>query len=317
MAKDKNETIEEVKKKVRGLGPVKLTILCLLAVVTICSYVFYDFIFGSKSFFVDDITPFDFVNNLWRAIPKLVSTIQIVTILSLIAVVLIAVFNKLLVKNQREVTVANLLHSIIKWITVIVMVIAVLAAWGVDTTALITGAGVVTLIVGLGMQSLIADVVAGLFIVFEDEFNVGDYITVDGFRGEVIEIGIRTTKLKAAGNIKIINNNEIKGVLNQTRELSVAKSFLSIEYEASLPEVEEIIKKHLPEIKLDTAEGQICYDGVENLGDSGITLQFSINCHEGDIFAVQREMNKKLKIMFDENGINIPYNQIVVHNGKN
>ena len=69
------------------------------------------------------------------------------------------------------------------------LVIAVLAIWGVDTTALITGAGVLTLVVGLGMQSLIADVVAGLFIVFENEFNVGDIITVDGFRGEVIAIG--------------------------------------------------------------------------------------------------------------------------------
>lgn len=316
MEKDRKEKIEEVKKKVKGLGPVKLTFLCLLIVVTICSFVFYDYIFGSKSFFMDEKFASDFLNGLWFAIPKIILSIQIVTIITVVAVVLTLAINRFLRKNRREVTVANLLHSIIKWITVIVIIIAVLAAWGVDTTALITGAGVITLIVGLGLQSLIADVVAGLFIVFDDEFNVGDYITVDGFRGEVIEIGIRTTKLRASGNIKIINNNEIKGVLNQSKELSVARSYLSIEYGEDVARVEEVIKRCLPSVKVENVVGEICYDGVDQLGDSGLVLQFAANCDESNIFSVRREMNKKLKLMFDENGINIPFNQLVVHMDK-
>ena len=87
------------------------------------------------------------------------------------------------------------------------------------------GAGVLALIIGLGSQSLVADILAGIFIVFEGEFQVGDIVIIDGWRGEVKEIGIRTTKLvDVGGNIKIVNNSEIKTIINQTQELSLAKA---------------------------------------------------------------------------------------------
>lgn len=314
--KDIKMQAEEVKRKVKGLGPVKIIVLCIMAVATICAYVLYDYIFGADNVFSKPICDYGFINELWGVIPKIIQAIQVTTIILVVTTIIMLILNKALVKNRREITVAKLICSILKWLSVIIIVIAVLAIWGVDTTALITGAGVVTLIVGLGMQSLIADVVAGLFIVFENEFNVGDIITVDGFRGEVVSIGIRTTKLKALGNIKIFNNSEIKGVLNQTVEPSTAKALVSIEYGESLARVEEIISKNLPELKIEGALGQVSYDGVSELGASGVTLQFTCNCNEGDIFSVQRDMNKKLKIMFDDNGINIPFNQLVVHNAK-
>ncbi len=304
---------EEVKKKFKGLGPVKIVFLLIMLVGTVCAYVFHDYIFPADSIFNSGVTSSDFVNSLLAIVPKVIQAIQVVTIVLLIETVVLLIINKSFKKSQREITVARLISNLIKWVTVIVLIIAVLAIWGIDTTALITGAGVITLVVGLGMQSLIADVVAGLFIVFENEFNVGDIITVGDFRGTVVSIGIRTTKLEALGNIKIINNSEIRGVLNQTVELSTAKSLIDIEYGASLERVEEIIKTKLPEIVIDGVTGGISYDGVATLGASGVTLQFTAKCYEGDIFAIQREMNKRLKVMFDENGINIPFNQLVVH----
>lgn len=316
MSKNVKEQAEEVTKKIKGLGPVKLTVLCIMAVATISAYVLYDYIFGEKSVFANPVTDLGFINAIWGAIPKIIQAIQVTTIILIITTVIMVILGKVLVKSRREITVANLICSILKWVSVIIIVIAVLAIWGVDTTALITGAGVVTLIVGLGMQSLIADVVAGLFIVFENEFNVGDIITVDGFRGEVVSIGIRTTKLKAMGNIKIFNNSEIKGVLNQTVEPSTAKALIDIEYGASLEKVEGIIKENLPKIVIENSLSEISYDGVSTLGASGVTLQFTCKCNESDIYGVQRQMNKRLKLMFDENGINIPFNQIVVHTEK-
>jgi len=304
---------EEVKKKFKGLSPVKIVFLLIMLVGTVCAYVFHDYIFPADSIFNSGVTSSDFVNSLLAIVPKVIQAIQVVTIVLLIETVVLLIINKSFKKSQREITVARLISNLIKWVTVIVLIIAVLAIWGIDTTALITGAGVITLVVGLGMQSLIADVVAGLFIVFENEFNVGDIITVGDFRGTVVSIGIRTTKLEALGNIKIINNSEIRGVLNQTVELSTAKSLIDIEYGASLERVEEIIKTKLPEIVIDGVTGGISYDGVATLGASGVTLQFTAKCYEGDIFAIQREMNKRLKVMFDENGINIPFNQLVVH----
>ena len=306
---------EEVKKKVKGLGPVAITILVLLLAILVCSYVFYDFIFSETSIFKKDYGS-DFLNGLIGAVPKIIQCMQIISFVYIVVFFLILFISHIFNKSRRSITVSRLVCNLIKWVAVIVAVIAVLAVWGVDTTALITGAGVLTLVVGLGMQSLIADIVAGLFIVFENEFNVGDIITIDGFRGEVIEMGIRTTKLKALGNIKIFNNSDIKGILNQSVELSTAKSLIDIEYGAYIPKVEEIIKAKLPEIQIEKAVEPVSYDGVNALGASGVTLQFTTKCYEGDIYSVQRKLNAALKNMFDDNDIGIPFNQIVVHTAK-
>ena len=312
---DLKEQTQAVRKKFKSLGAVKLTLLAVLAVGTVLSYVFYNYIFAENSVFTQDYGS-KFLNDVMGMIPKLIRCWQIITITAIITTLILLVISKSFTKTQRSITVSRLVCNLIRWIVTIALVIVVLAVWGVDTTALITGAGVITLIVGLGMQSLISDVVAGLFIVFENEFNIGDIITVDGFRGEVISMGIRTTKLKAAGNVKIFNNSEIRGVLNQTVEPSTAKAFIDIEYGESLARIDGIIAEKLKDLKIERIIGEIVYEGVNELGASGVTLLFTAKCYEGDIFAVQRAMNKQLKTMFDENGINIPFNQIVVHTEK-
>ncbi len=310
------EMRNEVKNKVKSLGAVKLIILIVMAAATICAYVFHDYIFTQDSIFNQGISDSSFLNGLLAAVPKIIKGVQVVTIILVITTVLIGIINIVFRRSQREITVIRLITNMLKCIVAVVLVIAVLAIWGIDTTALITGAGVVTLVVGLGMQSLIADVVAGLFIVFENEFNVGDIITVDGFRGTVVSIGIRTTRLEAVGNVKIINNSDIRGVLNQTLQPSTAKALIDIEYGESLERVEEVINSKLSEIRIEGLTEEMKYDGVAALGASGVTLQFTAKCPEDVIFSVQREMNKRLKMMFDENGIGIPYNQLVVHMAK-
>lgn len=317
MEQNNGQPEEKVKrektKKFPKMSPVKIVILLIMLVGTVCSYVLHDYIFPADSIFNRGIASSEFLNGLLALVPNIIQAIRIITVILVITTIVLAILNKAFRKNQRQITVVRLINSMVKCVMTIVLVIAVLAIWGVNTTALITGAGVVTLVVGLGMQSLISDVVAGLFIVFENEFNVGDIVTIDGFRGTVISIGIRTTKLEALGNIKIVNNSDIRGVLNQTVNPSTAKALIDIEYGESLQRVEKIIAKKLPEVKIEGVIGVISYDGVATLGASGVTLQFTANCYEGDIFAVQREMNKQLKLMFDENGVGIPFNQLVVH----
>lgn len=308
---DLKEQLDEAKQKMRGLGPWKATVLIAFTVVTILSFVFYDYIFGAKTVFTERWDS-DFFNALWLAVPRIMMCIQIVTVVLLATTVVLYIIRSSFTKTSRGVTVTQLVSNLIKWVVAIVLVIAVLAVWGVDTTALITGAGVLTLVVGLGLQSLIQDVVAGLFIIFENEFNVGDIITVDDFRGEVISIGIRTTKLKVLGNVKIINNSAITGVLNQTVDLSVGRSWVCVEY-GSLPLIEGVIAEKLPQLKIEGVVGSVNYDGVDVLGESGATLQFSANCDENDFYAVQRRMNMRITEMLTQNGIKLAYNQIVVH----
>lgn len=307
------EHADEIGQKVKRMGALKIAVLALMIAATLCSFILHDRIYPADSVFNRGVTDSEFLNGLLALVPKLLRAVVTVTVILVIVTVVLAVLNAAFHKNSRQITVVRLVNNMIKSVAAVVIVIAVLAVWGIDTTALITGAGVLTLIVGLGMQSLISDVVAGLFIVFENEFNVGDIVTIDGFRGEVVEIGIRTTKLEALGNVKIVNNSDIRGVLNQTVKLSTAKSLIDIEYGEPIEKVESVIRSKLPQIKIDGVSGSISYDGVAALGQSGVTLQFTAECYEGDIFSVQREMNKRLKMMFDENGVGIPFNQLVVH----
>lgn len=305
------EQLDDMRKKMLRLGPIKLTLLIVFTVGTVLSFIFYDYIYGSKTVFDRDFGS-DFLNSLWASLPKMIQCVQIITVILLITTIILAVIKRSFTKTSRGITVVQLISNLIKWIVAILLVIAVLAVWGVDTTALITGAGVITLVVGLGLQSLIQDVVAGLFIIFENEFNVGDIITIDGFRGEVVSIGIRTTKLKALGNVKIFNNSAISGVLNQTVDLSLARSWVSVEY-GSLPMIEWVVAEKLPSLQIEGIIGPVNFDGVDELGASGATLQFSANCYETDFYAVQRRMNLRITELLTACGVKIAYNHMVIH----
>lgn len=217
---------------------------------------------------------------------------------------------------KKGKAVVDLVCSLIKYAAVIVFVFFILKTLGIDTTTILAGIGILGLVVGLGAQPLIADIIAGLFIVFEKVFDVGDIIVVDGFRGTVKEIGVRTTQLvDTGGNIKIINNADLKTVVNMTNQLSLAVCDIGIEYGESLERVEAILKDNLPAIKAaipDIKEGPF-YKGVAELGDSAVVIRFAANCEEGARYQVERDMNRQFKLLFDKNNINIPFPQIVLN----
>lgn len=220
---------------------------------------------------------------------------------------------------KRGGAILNLISSLIKYGAVIVLIFLILRAFGVDSTALLVSAGVVSLVIGLGAQSLISDVIAGLFIVFENVFDIGDIIVVDGFRGTVKEIGVRTTQIEDwAGNIKVVNNSDIRSMVNMTSELSSSFIEIQIEYGESIERVEAIIKENLERIKKnvpDIIEGPF-YKGVSELGESGVTLAFVATCKETVRFQVERDIRRELKLIFDENDIGIPFPQVTVNQPK-
>nr|MCR4910973.1 mechanosensitive ion channel family protein [Bacilli bacterium] len=158
---------------------------------------------------------------------KILGTISIACIGVIISFLLNFLIGIFTWKGKRSKTIGSLIKSLIKYIIVIVSIGFILSAWGVDVASIIAGLGIVTLIIGLGCQSLISDIVSGLFVVFDDFFDVGDIVVIDGFRGTISEIGLRSTKLTDwAGNIKAINNSQITTVTNLSRlATSIAITF--------------------------------------------------------------------------------------------
>ena len=305
------------KKEKRSIIIKNIVLLFFFALVVV-TYVFYAQIFNSKAeggIFDESFKP-DIICQIYRHIPNVIATVQIIVWALILIKIIRFLMGKILGKTKKSLTVAYMLSSLLKWIIFIVAFLFVLSAWGVDTSTLLASAGILTLIIGLGAQSLITDVLAGIFLVFEEIFEVGDIVVFDGYRGTVKSIGIRTVELEdPTGDIKYINNSEIKQIINKTKKDSVARCNIYIEYKEDIPRIEQILKDNLPEIgkKIQGIKEGPTYLGVSELGSSGVQLLIIAKCYEGDVYGVQREMNKYIKMLFDENGITIPFNQIVVH----
>ena len=302
-------------KKITKNDIIWWTILALLTIATIVAFVFNEQIFGDSAVFKQTVSDNQVAQYLFgTGIPALIRTVEIVVIAILLNY-LLQLLAKITFHSKRAITISKLILNIIKWLIAIVAFFFILAAWGASTTIMLASAGVLTLIIGLGSQAIVADILAGLFIVFEGDFQVGDIIIIDGWRGEVVSIGVRTTKLiDWGGNIKIVNNSDIRSIINQTQEYSVAVCYVSISYSERIEFVEKIISENIGKMKEKIpaiVEGPF-YKGVSELADSAVVLLFLAKCKEEDIYQVQRDLNREIKILFDDNSINIPFPQVTV-----
>ena len=202
----------------------------------------------------------------------------------------------------------GLLGSLIQYACAIAAALMVLNTLGVDTMEIVAGLGILGLIIGLGAEELVADILAGMFIVFERLYDVGDIIVVDEFRGTVKEVGIRTTQIEdIGGNVLVVRNSEIGSFINMTDKLSVANCDVQIGYGEDLEKVEGIFKEGLPAMGAaipEVKEGPF-YIGVSGMTEAGLVLTFAARCEEGYKYIVERAMYRRLKMLFDQNEIEI------------
>ena len=249
-----------------------------------------------------------------------VYTILVIGIAILVCALLSLFKRKVKIKNKKGATIVSLALSLLKWAAIVVALFLILKRWGVDTTKILASIGIITLVIGLGCQSLISDIVAGIFLVADNAFEVGDIVVVDGFRGTVTEIGLKTTKIEdAGGNIKLINNGAITSMVNLTNALSIAVVDISIPYEENLARTETLLIKHLesmPERIPAIVEGPF-YKGMEDMADSAVILKVIAKVKEEDRFQVVRDMKRDIYIFLNENNIVIPYPQVTITQGPN
>lgn len=252
-------------------------------------------------------------------VPTLIQSLVYVVIVYGICKLLRFIFKIKMIKNSRTKTVFTLLDGFTKYGCAIVIILLILKAFGVDTTALVASVGVLTLVVGLGAQSLIADIIAGMFIIFENEYNAGEIISIDGFRGTVLEIGIRSTKIiDAAGNIKIINNSNIGDIVNLSREISLAVVDLDFPYDVPVDLVENLLQKNFDKMreKIPGITDGPYYKGICNYKDSNVTLKIVAQCKEEDRFQVERDLMREYRSILLENNIDMSYQQVVINYAK-
>ena len=221
-------------------------------------------------------------------------------------------------KAHRGRTLVTLLSSLVRYVAALVILCWGLSMFGVDVNTIVASVGVVALIVGFGAESLIADLVTGIFMLFENQYNVGDIVEVNGFRGTVKDIGIRTTSIVDTGkNVKIVNNSDMKNILNRSDNASIAVATIDIPYPTDLEGLEKQIPTLMEEIYRNHSDIMLSaprYLGVQELGASGITLKFIVEIEEADIFSAPRVLNHDLLLGFRRLGVECPYPQLDIHN---
>ena len=279
---------------------------------------YFVLLFGGK-YFLDTASPFYRSLNLFSGAGDPNKLIRVISYalffmgISMVSHLLIDQFMmRKAVEKKMGGAVVSLISSLVRYTCAIAAVLLSLNTLGVDTMTIVAGLGVLSLIIGMGAKELISDILAGLFIVFERSFDVGDIIVVNNFRGEVKVMGIRSTQIEdEGGNVLIVNNSRLGNVINMTEQMSVANVELDIAYAESIRKVEDLLNTALPEIGREIPELKEgpYYVGISeiNAKNGGATLGFVARCEEGAKYRVERALLRRLKILFDDNQILTPF----------
>ncbi|MBR3251541.1 MAG: mechanosensitive ion channel family protein [Erysipelotrichaceae bacterium] len=222
-------------------------------------------------------------------------------------------------KAKSFITFMTLLRSISRYAIYFIAFCIIInqLGYGSVLSNIITAAGVGALVISLGAQSVISDMIAGAFILFERQFSVGDYVQINEYSGTVSAMAMRCTYLDTwKGERIIIPNGQIKTVINYSGKFNMAIVDVPTPYEADSEKVKAILQEEAD--RYYEANRKICYDKPQVLAisffdESAVIMTVQMKAKGRNHFTIQRDLKLAIKKRFDKEGISIPYNQIVVH----
>lgn len=221
--------------------------------------------------------------------------------------------------QKRADTIRIMILNILKYLIIILIILSILTVYGINIRSIIAGLGVTAAIVGLAFQDIAKDLFAGIFIIAEDQYEIGDTVEINGFMGEVVFIGLKTTRIKDyKGRTKIIANHNITEVINYNLANSVAVVDIGIDYDEDLEKVEKVLDKLVKNLNktLPKLKGEVELLGINELADSSVIYRITAPVSSMEQYKTERLIRKELKSALDKEKIKIPFPQLEVHNGK-
>lgn len=219
---------------------------------------------------------------------------------------------------QKALTIGEVLKSVLKYTVYIIGIGAMLYDILAKIPVALVSAG--GFAIGLGAQSLVKDLINGFFVLFEDQYGVGDHVTIGQFSGIVESIGIRTTVLRDfTGDLHLIPNGSVLEVTNHSRGNIRFIVDVEIAYEENVDTAIEVIKKTsnlFEEKHKDKLRSEIDVLGVLSLNASGVTIRVVGRAEPLSQWEMERELRKEIKMALDEAGIEIPYPKTAIVNKK-
>ena len=220
---------------------------------------------------------------------------------------------------QRANTIRIVILNVIKYSIVVLVLLAILANFGVNVKSIVAGLGITTAILGLAFQDLAKDLIAGISIITENQFEVGDIVEYDGFMGEVVFLGLKTTRIKDyRGAVKIIANHKLDTIINYSLNNYLAIVDLRISYNENPDKVSTALEEIKQELngKVPNATGDIQIWGLDDFEDSNMRYRVVVETKSQEHYAAQRFLRSELKKRLDKRNIKVTCQQIEVTHGK-
>ena len=251
------------------------------------------------------------INDVADIIAKLVVTMVAVSIGIVVSRIAKKFVTKIVVKHNRfssnPKTMASVTASIVSYLIIFFVICNVLPVWGISASSIVAIGGAASLAIGVGAQDVIKDMLSGFFILSENQYVIGDVVTIDGYTGKVEAIGMRTTRIRSLdGNVHIIPNGRISVVTNMSKGFNRAIVDVGVTYDEDIDRV----------YKNERLTGMIAEPnvlGVEELGDSSVVIRISTDCEIGENWQLERELRRIIKKRLEKEGIEIPFPQRVIH----
>ncbi len=287
-----------------------------------------------------DMLSLQYWRNTWRAIfnwlirdlPIMVGQLLFVYILLQIGLWLIRRVKKLIINRafsdkdidheettKRVNTLAGIISGILSIVAWVTIVLVVLATFNINIGPIIASAGIVGLAVGFGAQELVRDYISGFFILFENQLRTGDIAIIDGKEGFVEKIELRTITLRdISGVVHIFQNGKINSLSNMTKEWSAITLEVGVSYREDVDRVMEVMLREGKKLRESKEFGVLILSDFEMLGldkfdDSAIVFKIVIRTRPRMQWKIKREYNRRLKIAFDREGIEIPFPQVTIN----
>jgi len=269
--------------------------------------------------------------RIWHALydwlinngPEVLAIVVLFFICTRLIKVVVSRFQKYLIKinerkgdaesHKRIVTLSELLKTTLNVVVYVFFTLAFLDQFNVKIAPLLAGVGFAGLAVGFGAQELVRDVISGFFIILEDQIRVGDVVTINGTSGGVEEIELRTVTLRDfSGTQHIFQNGKINSLSNMTKGWSAVVFDIGVSYKEDPDEVMGVIDAVGADLQQDEVHGSnmlgpIEISGLDRFGESELVFKARIRTKPGTQWGLGREYRKRLKLAFDDKGIEIPF----------
>jgi small-conductance mechanosensitive channel len=219
---------------------------------------------------------------------------------------------------QRAKSLGSLMKSIATGVIYGVFFVMILSQLGVNIAPIIASAGVLGVAIGFGAQSLVKDFLSGIALTLEDQYGVGDSITLGDVSGTVEAIGLRVTRLRDVdGTVWYVRNGEILRVGNQSQNWARTVLDVSVAYSADLAKVRQVLRDLGNELWQDPAfEGSVIEEpevwGVQSMSPEGVVVRVVLKTAPMEQWSVAREMRERVKVRFEEEGIEMPVAQPIM-----